>query len=587
MTNRKSTHLTAAVIGLSLSLTAAEAAPQRVREALPVRETPRAILAITYPLDDTISVVLEGTGRLPDANGEAKVERKTGATEIEIELDEMKPADLFGGDYNTYVLWAASPEGQADNLGELILTGNRSKLNVTTPLDGFGLFVTAEPHFHVGSPSPFVVLENVRAKDEDARYRSSTIPYSGFEGDYRFERVSLQEMKETAAVGHPHLEEARTAVDLAKRAGAARYASPELERARKALLRAEVRSESEGEAEDLLTRAHEAVRLAVSAERTAQQTAAKVDVARTLQEKDSALASRAREIEAKEDRIRELESLAATAETDAERARLTAEEERLRAELQAERAAEAEFEALRADRMLRENESALARREREIQEMEQQIRELEAQASQAKTDAERSRLLVEQQQLRAQLEAERAADAEARARHEMSERLEAEEEAQELRVEREEARRELQAALEEILEVRETARGLIVNIPNVLFDLDRATLKPEGREKLSQVAGILGLARGYRLSVEGHADNTGEGDYNMDLSRRRAESVRDYVVSQGIPAGIVATEAFGEDEPLASNQTAEGRQQNRRVEIVVEELPDFAILVFEPTDNNK
>ncbi|MGH9336685.1 MAG: OmpA family protein, partial [Vicinamibacteria bacterium] len=184
-------------------------------------------------------------------------------------------------------------------------------------------------------------------------------------------------------------------------------------------------------------------------------------------------------------------------------------------------------------------------------------------------------------------EAERAAEAEARARHEMSERLEAEEEAQELRVEREEARRELQAALEEILEVRETARGLIVNIPNVLFDLDRATLKPEGREKLSQVAGILGLARGYRLSVEGHADNTGEGDYNMDLSRRRAESVRDYVVSQGIPAGIVATEAFGEDEPLASNQTAEGRQQNRRVEIVVEELPDFAILVFEPTDNNK
>ena len=95
----------------------------------------------------TLSIKFKGTERLPKASGEAKVERKKGTTEIEIELDEMKPATGFGGDYATYVLWVVSPEGQVDNAGEFILQGNRSKLNVSTPLTTFGLFVTAEPHF--------------------------------------------------------------------------------------------------------------------------------------------------------------------------------------------------------------------------------------------------------------------------------------------------------------------------------------------------------------------------------------------------------------------------------------------------------
>jgi outer membrane protein OmpA-like peptidoglycan-associated protein len=569
MTTGKYGEMLRAVAVLSLSLAVASPAAAQTLEA--PSPTTREIVAFTYPSEQTVSIELEGTSRLPDGNGEAKVERKRGATEIEIELDEMKPARLFGGDFNTYVLWSASPEGQVDNLGELILTGNRSKLDVTTPLDTFGLVVTAEPHYLVGSPSRFVVLENTRAKDRGSLHRTSRISYPRLEGEYRFERASLEGMDETRATVHPHLEEARTAIDLARRAGAERYVPRELERAREALVRAEVMGEAEKDPDELTPAAHEAVRLAVAAEASARDRSAAADEARALEEKDSALAARAREIERKENRIRELESQAAAASSEAERARLAEERERLRAELQTERAAQAERDARLSDDQLRRNE--------------ERVLELQREADQAKTDAERSRLLEEQQRLRAELEARRAADAEARARREMAERREAEEEAREARVESEEARRQLQTALERILDVRETARGLIVSVPNVLFDVDRATLTPEGREKLFRVAGILALAEGYRLSVEGHADDTGERDYNLDLSRRRAEAVRDYLFAQGISNGEIRTRGFGEERPIASNETAHGRQQNRRVEIVVEELPGFAIVVVNPTES--
>jgi outer membrane protein OmpA-like peptidoglycan-associated protein len=564
-----------AVTGLALALSADLSAQ------------PREILSLTYPAGDTISIELRGTSRLSNGDGEAKVERKTGATEIEIELDDMKPAYLFGGDYNTYVLWAVSPEGQTDNLGEFIVVGDRAKLDVTTRLDSFGLLVTAEPHFMVSSPSPFVVLENVRFDEDALALRTAKVPYSGFEGTYRFERGSLDHMKKPRARMHPHLAEARTAVALAERVGAGRYAPDELARARGALLRAEAGADSGEDREDVIPLAHEAVRLAMSAQESGGRAASAAAVARTLEEKEIEIEAREREIAAKERQIRDLESEARSARTAAERARLATEQERLRAEVQTQRAAVAESRARGADADRRATQTVLDARERELRDREDMIRELEARAEVARTEAERARLHAEQEQLRAQLQAMRAAEAEDRARDEMTKRMDAEREAEQARLEKEDARRQLLSALERIIEVRETTRGLIVNVPNVLFDLDRATLNPEGREKLAQVATILELARGYRLSVEGHADNTGERSYNLDLSRRRAETTRNYLLANGISRDIVSIEAFGEERPIASNLTAEGRQQNRRVEIVVEELPEFTILVLEPTESPK
>jgi outer membrane protein OmpA-like peptidoglycan-associated protein len=120
-----------------------------------------------------------------------------------------------------------------------------------------------------------------------------------------------------------------------------------------------------------------------------------------------------------------------------------------------------------------------------------------------------------------------------------------------------------------VLETRDTARGLIVNMSDVLFDTAKYSLRPGAREKLAKVAGIISGHPGLKLEVEGHTDNVGGDDYNQKLSEQRGIAVRDYLTQQGIPSSSVTTEGFGKTKPVASNDTSTGRQQNRRVELVV------------------
>ena len=130
-------------------------------------------------------------------------------------------------------------------------------------------------------------------------------------------------------------------------------------------------------------------------------------------------------------------------------------------------------------------------------------------------------------------------------------------------------REKLREQLSVILETRETARGLIVNVSDVLFDTGSATLKPGAREKLARVAGILSGHPDLHIEIEGHTDNVGSDAYNQGLSERRAASVQTYLLQQRIAPSAVGTEGFGESRPVASNDSASGRQQNRRVELVV------------------
>ena len=130
-------------------------------------------------------------------------------------------------------------------------------------------------------------------------------------------------------------------------------------------------------------------------------------------------------------------------------------------------------------------------------------------------------------------------------------------------------RQRLLQQLNLILETRDSARGLIVNMSDVLFDFNKATLKPGAREKLAKVAGIVLAYPGLRLALEGHTDSIGSDEYNMVLSEKRAESVRDYLVAQGVPAASTTAQGFGKADPVVSNANAAGRQRNRRVEMVV------------------
>ena len=135
--------------------------------------------------------------------------------------------------------------------------------------------------------------------------------------------------------------------------------------------------------------------------------------------------------------------------------------------------------------------------------------------------------------------------------------------------ERDDARARLREQLNLILETRETARGLIVNLSDVLFDTGSANLKPGAREKLARVAGILLSHPDLHIEVDGHTDSVGSEEYNQRLSEHRAESVHAYLVRQGISPQAVGTAGFGESRPVATNGTSAGRQQNRRVELVV------------------
>ena len=252
---------------------ATHAQQQPVQVVQPVTHTVEA-LALTFPEGKTISVKLKGTYRLPKGNGEAKVERKKGSTEVEIELDEMKPAAGFGGDYEVFVLWSASPEGLATNLGEFVLDGNRGKLDASTRLQTFGLFITAEPHFLVRNPSRFVVLEMVRPTDEvKIPYQVAKIVYRGQEGVYRAERETLANVPEAKNEVRTDVGQARAAVRLAAAAKAEELSSEKFAVAQAALRKAEEAASGSVDQKRVEELAKETVRLAYEAQVASEQRA--------------------------------------------------------------------------------------------------------------------------------------------------------------------------------------------------------------------------------------------------------------------------------------------------------------------------
>ncbi len=463
-----------------------------------------------------------GTALLPEARGEARVESKQGAIKIDAEMEKMRPASQYGPEYLTYVMWAVTPEGRATNVGEVLLNGDKSKLNATTELQSFGLIVTAEPYFAVTQPSDVVVMENFVRNDTTGTIEQMDAKFELLpRGQYTL-NVNPAELRPIQLDPKTPLElyEARNAVQIARWAGAEIYAADTFRKALQGLENAEGYLKGRAGKKPIGTVAREAVQMA---EDSRIITVKKIEEERLAEERAAAAERESRakadaEDEARRRRRAEAERTAAQAE--AERiAREKSEVERQRAAVQAE-----------AERLKRETEAARADASRIAREKS----ELEA-ARQA-----------------AQAEAERASQA-----------------AQKAESEKAELRAQLLRQFNLILETSDTARGLIVNMSDVLFDTGKHSLRPGAREKLAKVAGIFLTLPGLKLEVEGHTDSVGGDEYNQQLSERRAYSVRDYLAQQGIPAASITAKGFGKTQPVASNQTPEGRQRNRRVELVV------------------
>ena len=235
----------------------------------------------------------------------------------------------------------------------------------------------------------------------------------------------------------------------------------------------------------------------------------------------------------------------------AEDSRLIALKRQEEARLASERAAAAQREARAAEqRRFAEEQQRIAEDQQRLEAERRARAEAEAERSRAQADAAAAQ--AARDRAAAQAELQRANQAVEQAKQEQMK-----------------LRQQLMQQFSTILETRDSARGLIVNMSDVLFDVDKSTLKPGAREKLAKVAGIILSHPGLKLEVEGHADSTGSEEHNQSLSERRASSVRDYLVGQGVGSTSITARGFGESQPVATNDTATGRQLNRRVELIV------------------
>jgi outer membrane protein OmpA-like peptidoglycan-associated protein len=533
-------------LGVIASLTLAAQVPNPTTQPQPAPEqlnpapifrvevVARSTQAVNYlHRGGATDIDFQGTALDASGKGHAKVESERGVIHVSADFKNLMPPSSYGPEYLTYVLWAISPDGRPVNLGELTLNdwgnGASSKIQATSDIQTFGMIVTAEPYYAVTQPSDVVVMENLVRPDTRGVIESINAKYELMpRGWYSSQGhapgfVPIQVGKKDPF----ELYEAENAVQLARVAGADRYASDSFRKAQDALDQAiKYQVQHPGQkpvvtmAREACVRAEDSRVIAIRAER----------VEADNNERSAALA---RENAAKAD------ADASRAEADREaRQRALAEADRATAEQARASAEQAKNDALAAAQM--------AQRERAAAEIAKQ-----------QADAARQDAVAQQQQLALETDKARAAAADADAR-----RLQAEQDQAQLR-------RQLLLQFNTILQTRDTARGLIVNMSDVLFDTAKYSLKPGAREKLAKVAGIILGHPGLRIAVEGHTDSVGGDDYNMKLSDNRANAVRDYLVAQGLNGGSITAEGFGKTRPVADNSTSAGRQQNRRVELVV------------------
>ena len=448
-----------------------------------VKVVQRDLDAVNYlHRSGSTNIGFQGTTLLPLAKGEAKVTSERGGIHIEARFQGLTPANGFGPEYLTYVLWAITPDGRPNNLGEVLPAGTKNNIDVTTALQSFGMIVTAEPYFSVTQPSDVVVLQNVIQADrtngvlEKVNAHYLLLPrgtYAQTDGSKTVANPITRDEKSPL-----ELYQANNAIRIAQAAGADQYAPEIMKEAMQDLGNATaIDQNKKGDRKMEITFARQAVQRAEDA------------------------------------RLVTLRRQAAERQLAAENAKRDAQAQAQQSQLEAQ-------------------QSALAAEK--------------ARAAQAEADAERARA--------------EAAAAEAQARAAAANKSAAN---------ANEVRERLRAQLNSVLATSESARGLIVNMSDVLFDTGKYTLKPNTQISLAKVSGILQAYPGLKLQVEGYTDSVGGDEYNQKLSENRADAVRDFLVGQGVQADNISATGFGKAKPVADNATAAGRSQNRRVQLVV------------------
>src|SRR6266550_986462 len=482
-------------------------------------DAPRQTIAVTYPLDESVEVKFRGTTLLPRLKGEAKVKRAgRRGTRVELAIDNLPRANELGGIYTTFVLWAISPDGHVDNLGEIKRGGSpyiASKLDVTTPLQSFALIITAEPHFLMKVPSRMVVLENIPPqRPGNSQVETVNVQYIGNSSDYfRDPRVP-----EIAALHYRDvpisLRGARQAVNLARFAGAQQDAAPELEQAEADLLAAEKALKFSQPAADVDVLARKATSSGAKAEEMAfSRRAARL---------------RREDIQRRDEALRNAEQTAQTAQQEIEQLRGALDREQRAREL-------AERDASTANEQLREQRIEVARLRDELQTV--------------RSEGEAAKVNL------ARLEGERHAE-------------QARVEGEQLDQQRRAAEAALKSSLAKFGTVKETAKGFQLLLPESIWSGPRAaTLVSAAAAKLEPLAALLASNPDYQVVIEAYTDGKGDEVTLQQLTQERARELSDRFQAAGVDAARLQANGMGAANPLARNTTVAGRARNRRTEI--------------------
>jgi outer membrane protein OmpA-like peptidoglycan-associated protein len=553
----------------------------------------RTVKAVKYAhRSGSTKIDFEGTNLMASAKGEARVDSHRGAMEIKVEFSEMQKPTTFGAEYLTYVMWAISPEGRAVNLGEVLIGSNdRSKLDVTTDLQAFAMIVTAEPYYAVRRPSNVVVMENVIRPDTvgttevmDAKYelidRGGYVPTG-----YKFDPLVLNTKLPLEFF------EARNALRIAQSAGAENYAASsytnavdQMKQADDMAIRHSVDRKRLSSTSRMVVQTAEDAR-EISVKRIDEERAeagraadanrvASANVGRRNAEADTADANRARRnAEGMTRDAQDSARSAAAGQAQAERDSATAQQQRRDAQADSDRnlaaANDANQATANAQQGQRDAETDSARNRLAANDANQATANAQRGQKDAEFDSARNRLAASDANQATANAQQGQRDAETESARNRLAAANSDQQLQQAVRDREELRARLLIQFNTILQTRDTARGLVVNMSDVLFDSAKFTLRPAAREKLAKISGIVLAYPTLVLAIEGNTDSVGGDAYNQTLSENRAGSVRDYLATAGIPASSMTARGLGKTQPIASNDTSGGRQQNRRVELVV------------------
>ena len=483
------------------------------------QDVERKTVAITYPLDETVTVKFRGTTVLPRLKGEAKVKRAgRRGTRVELSIEDLPRASELGGIYTTYILWAISPDGHVDSLGEIKRSGSTlvdSKIDVTTPLQTFALILTAEPHFLMKVPSRMVVMENLPPQRlNGSQVETADVRYIGNSSDY-FRDARVPELADRDYRQTPvSLLGARQAVSLAKYAGAASDAPAELQTA-----------------EDHLQAAEKAWRLnqpIVEVDMEARRATSSGAHAEEVAMARKAARIRREEIRRRDDAVRSAEQTAEASQREVAQLRTALEKEQRAREL-------AERDAGTANDQLREKRVEIAQLRDEIATL--------------RADSEAAKLKL------ARFEGEKQAE---------TARVEAERRAAE--------RRTAEATLKETLAkygtLKETASGFRLTLPETIWTSARAaTLSAASSAKLEPLAALLASNPDYQILIEAYTDSKGNEVSLQQLTQERARVLSDRFQTAGVDPMRIQANGMGASNPLAPNTTVAGQRKNRRVEI--------------------